>query len=134
MKPLKQMITPRVLRWIAVGVVFAGVGLALIKVMAGVLAWSYPLSTLISGEICTILRFLVVDRWVFGHERPTSKRLWQYHVATALGFAVWWCAANLLKFVGVQYLVSAVLAMFFSVGFNMLSNFRWIWHKPQAES
>ena len=101
--------------------------------MAGVLAWPYALATLISGEICTILRFLVVDRWVFSHERPTLKRLWQYHVANALGFAIWWGAANLLKLAGVQYLVASVLAMFFSVGFSMFSNFWWIWRKPAPE-
>jgi putative flippase GtrA len=134
MKPLKQVITPQVIRWIAVGVVFAGIGLVLIKLLAGVLAWPYALATLLSGEICTILRFLAVDSWVFSHKRPTFKKLWQYHVATALGFAVWWSAANLLKFFGVQYLVAAVLAMFFSVGFNMFSNFLWIWRKPAGEN
>lgn len=132
MNLLRRALTPQVLRWIAVGFLFAGVGLALIKLMAGVLAWPYTVATLASGEIGTVLRFLVVDRWVFGHRRPTLTRLWQYHVANALGFGIWWGAANLLEMAGVQYLVAAVLAMFFSVGFNMLSNFWWIWRKPAA--
>jgi putative flippase GtrA len=127
---LKQMISPKVVRWIAVGFVFAGVGLGLLKLLAGVLAWPYTVATFCSGEICTVLRFLVVDRWVFNHRTPTWKRLWQYHVANALGFGVWWSAANLLQAVGVHYLLASVLAMFFSVGFNMLSNFFWIWRKP----
>jgi putative flippase GtrA len=131
---LKRVVTPRVLRWIAVGFFFAGVGLALIKLMAGVLAWPYIVATLASGEIGTVLRFLAVDRWVFGHRRPTLTRLWQYHVANALGFGIWWSAANLLELAGVQYLLAAVLAMFFSVGFNMASNFWWIWRKPAAGS
>jgi len=130
MKRLKQVITPQVVRWLVVGVVFAGVGLGLLKLMAGVLGWPYTLATLLSGEIGTILRFLVVDRWVFRHPRPTLLRLWQYHVANALGFGIWWSVANLLEAAGVQYLVASVLAMFFSVGVNMLSNFWWIWRKP----
>ena len=130
MKRLKQVITPQVVRWLVVGVVFAGVGLGLLKLMAGVLGWPYTLATLLSGEIGTILRFLVVDRWVFRHPRPTLLRLWQYHVANALGFGIWWSVANLLETAGVQYLVASVLAMFFSVGVNMLSNFWWIWRKP----
>ena len=54
----------------------------------------------------------------------------EYHVANALGFAIWWSAAIALKFVGVHYLVASVLAMFFSVGFSLASNFFWIWRKP----
>lgn len=130
MRRLKQFVAPQVVRWIAVGVVFAAVGLGLLKLMAGVLSWPYTLATLLSGEIGTILRFLVVDRWVFGHPRPTFMRLWQYHIANALGFGIWWSVANLLAAAGVHYLVASVLAMFFSVGVNMLSNFWWIWRKP----
>jgi len=55
---------------------------------------------------------------------------WPYHVANALGFAVWWSAANLLKSVGVHYLVASVLAIVFSVGFGLVSNFLWIWRNP----
>jgi putative flippase GtrA len=106
------------------------VGVGLLKILAGVLAWPYAIATFCAGEICTLLRFLMVDRWVFSHQRPTWKRLWQYHLANVVGFAVWWSAANLLKSVGVHYLIASVLAMFFSVGFSMLSNFLWIWRKP----
>jgi len=134
MKRLKQFLTPQVMRWLVVGLLFSGLGLGLLKILAGVLAWPYALATFCSGEICTLLRFLMVDRWVFRHRRPTWKRLWQYHVANAVGFAVWWSAANLLKSVGVHYLVASVLAMFFSVGFSLLSNFLWIWRKPATES
>lgn len=134
MKILKRIITPQVLRWVVVGFVAAGVGLSLIKLMAGILAWPFAVATLASGEVTTILRFFAVDRWVFHHQRPTLKRLWQYHLANALGFAIWWCAANALKYFGVDYLVASVLAMFASVGFNLLSNFFWIWRKPAVET
>lgn len=120
-------------RWLIVGVLFAGLGLGLIKLLAGVLAWPYSVATFCSGEICTLLRFLMVDRWVFAHRRPTWKRLWQYHVANALGFGIWWAAANLLKLAGVHYILASLFAMFFSVGFSMVSNFFWIWRKPAAE-
>jgi len=125
------MLTPQVQRWFVAGVLFAGIGLGLLKVLAGILAWPYSLATLCSGEVCTLLRYLMVDRWVFGNQRPTMKRLWQYHVANAIGFAVWWSAANLLKYVGVHYLAASVLAMFFSVGFGLASNFLWIWRDPK---
>lgn len=130
MRRLRKLVNPEVLRWLVVGVVFAVLGIGLLKLMAGVLGWPYTLATLVSGEIVTILRFLVVDRWVFRHPRPTLRRLGQYHIANALGFGIWWSAANLLAAAGVQYLVASVLAMCFSVGINMLSNFGWIWRKP----
>ena len=134
MKRLKQILTPQVMRWLVVGVVFSGVGLSLLKLFAGVLAWPYALATLCSAMIGTLLRFLVVDRWVFSHRRPTGKRLGQYLIANAMGFAVWWSAANLFKSAGVHYLLASVCAMFFSVGFGLISNFLWIWRKPVSES
>lgn len=129
---LRKLVTPAVLRWLAVGFFFAAVGIGLIKLMAGILGWPYFAATLCAGEIGTILRFFAVDRWVFGHRRPTWKRLGQYHVANALGFGVWWGAANVLQAIGVQYLLASILAMGFSVGFNLLSNFLWIWRKSSV--
>jgi putative flippase GtrA len=114
-------------RWLVIGFVFAVASLGLLKLLVVSLAWPYAVATLCSGEICTILRFLVVDRWVFNHRALTWKKLCQYHAANALGFGIWWGVANLLKAAGVNYLLAAVLAMFFSVGFNLLSNFLWIW-------
>jgi putative flippase GtrA len=129
---LSKFLTPQVFRWLAAGIVFSALGLAMIKLLAGVLAWPYAIATFCTGEVCTVLRFLVVDRWVFEHRRPTWTRLWQYHIANAAGFGIWWAAANLLRAAGVHYIVAAIFAMCFSVGFNLLSNFLWIWRKPAS--
>jgi putative flippase GtrA len=134
MKPLKEIITPQMIRWIAIGVVFAAVGIGLIEVMVGMLAWPFALATLLSSELCTLLRFVAVNHWVFPHHHLTWRRLWRYHVVNALGFAIWWGAANLLKFLGVQYLLASALATFASVGFSMVSNFYWIWRKPTGKT
>lgn len=133
MNALKKFISPRVLRWLAVSVFFAALGVGLLKLLVGVLVWPYTFATFFSGEIIILLRFLMVDRWVFNHRRPTWKRLGQYHIANALGFSIWWSAANLLKSSGVHYLLASVLAMFVSVGFSMLTNFLWIWRKPAVD-
>ncbi len=118
-----------VVRWLVVGTIFAGVGLSLLKLFFDVLHWPYWLATLVQAEISTLLRYLVNDRWVFRHPRPTWQRLWQYHLATAGGFVVWWVATNLLQAQGVHYLLAAVLGGGCSVGFNLLANFRWVWRK-----
>lgn len=127
---MKRIFSPQVLRWFVVGIVFAALGIALLKMFVGALHWPYAVATLVSGELGTILRFFAVDRWVFGHSRPTLRRLWQYHIASALGFGIWWSASNVLNLAGVQYLAASVLGMCFSVGFSALSNFFWVWRKP----
>ena len=119
-------------RWGVSGLVFMGANTGFLYVLVRGMGLGVPLATLVSAEACTLLRYPLNEWWVFGTAMLSRKRLWQYHVANALGFAIWWGAANLLELAGVQYLVAAVLAMFFSVGFNMLSNFWWIWRKPAA--
>lgn len=119
-------------RWLAAGLVCAGIGLALLKVTAGLLGWPYALATLFTAEICTVLNFLLVDRWAFGHARPTWKRLGQYHVANAAGFVAWWIAANALQRAGVHYLLASLLGTLLSSGLSIVTNFFWIWRKPVA--
>ena len=114
-------------RWFVVAGIFTGVGLGLLKYFVGVLHWHYAISTLIQSEICNLLRFFVNDRWVFRCERPTVRRLWQYHVANAAGFVVWWLCANVLKSAGMHYLLASLVAMIGSVGVSLFANFGWIW-------
>lgn len=134
MKPLKEIVTPQIIRWIAVGVLFAAAGIGMIKVMVGMLGWNFAVATLLTGEISTVLRFFAVHYWVFSHHHPTWKRLGRYHVVNALGFAIWWGAANILKSLGVEYLLASVFATFVSVGFSMVSNFYWVWRKPSEKT
>ncbi len=119
-------------RWFAVATVFTTLGLGLLKLFVDVLHWPYAVATLVQSETCNLLRFFANDRWVFGKRRPTWKRLVQYHVANAMGFAVWWAGANGLKALGVHYLWASVLAMIGSFGVSWLTNFKWIWRKRKG--
>lgn len=121
---------PKVFRWLVVGVLFELPDLLLIKVTVGVLGWPYAVGTFCSGWLCTVGRFLVLDRCVFGHARPSFTRLGQYHVANAFGFAIWWSSANALEFLGLHYLVASLVATAVSAGFNLAASFRWVWRKP----
>ena len=129
-----KFITPEFTRWVAVTLVFTVVSLAMIKVMVSILGWPYSIATIISSEACTLVRFITLDRSVFKKTGGTWTRLWQYHVASAVGFAVWWISANLLQTYGVQYLLAAVLATFCSVGVNIVTNFFWVWRKSAAKN
>jgi putative flippase GtrA len=116
-------------RWTLVGALFSALGLALLHVFF--VYWDFPywLATAVQAELCTVLRFLVNDRWVFGHSRPTWSRLAQYHLANAAAFLVWWSIANLLQRAGVHHLLAAMLAAACSMLLSAAANFLWIWRK-----
>jgi putative flippase GtrA len=86
-------------------------------------------ATLISAELCTILRFFVNEHWVFKGIGPVWKRLLQYHVANAGSFVVWMIAANLLIHWGIHYLLASALAVGISITASMASNFLWVWRR-----
>jgi len=123
-------------RWIIAGGVFLVLNTGFLYLLVGVLGVPVAAGTLVSAELCTLLRYLVNDHWVFGHPRPSWRRLWQYHVANGAAFVVWWVAANGLNLLGVHYLLAGILAVGFSTGFSMGTNFFWIWrhkhHPPRA--
>jgi len=109
-----------------------GLNLGLLYLLVDVLGVPFFLAPLASAEICLTLRFLANDRWVFGHPRPTWRRLGAYHIAVAGGFVLWWATSNILVFFGVHYLLAALLAIVGSIGFNLATNFAWIWKKRSA--
>src|SRR5690349_14534146 len=83
-------------RWWAGGLLFLVINIPLLYSLHDVLGLPVWLATLVGGEIGTILRFLVNDRWVFGNPRPTWLRLFQYQIAVASSFAIWWAVTNAL--------------------------------------
>ncbi|MDB9315156.1 GtrA family protein [Spirulina sp. CS-785/01] len=118
-------------RWWIVGLFFTGINIPLLYVFKEWFVFNLFIATFLASEIGTICRFFVNDRWVFGHPRPTWKRLWQYHVAISSSFVIWYSAANYLPRLGIHYLIAAILATCLSVGWSMITNFLWIWRKKQ---
>jgi putative flippase GtrA len=118
-----------IVRWWVVGIAFAVVNIGLLYLLHD--TWALPLvaATLIAGELGTVARFVINDRWVFGHSRPTWKRLIEYHAAVASSFVIWWSVTNLLALWGLNYLVASLAGQAFSVGWSMVTNFLWIWRR-----
>lgn len=116
-------------RWWAVGLLFLVLNIPLLYSLRDVLGLPLWLATLAGGEIGTLARFCVNDRWVFGHHRPTVKRALQYHVAVASSFCIWWVVTNALAQLGLHYLIAAIAGQAASVGWSMLTNFGWIWRR-----
>lgn len=119
----------RVLRWLAAGVSFMAVSSAFLYAFVDVLGLIVPIATLLTAEVCTLLRFLVNHYWVFGQRNPTWRQCVEYHLATAAGFVTWWVATNVLVFLGVQYILASLLAVPFSAVVNLATNFLWVWSK-----
>jgi putative flippase GtrA len=129
-KKLIERVSWRALgRWWIVGLAFTGVGLVVLYVLRDVLHLPLLAATTIGAEAILLVRFLINDRWVFGHRRPTWLRLWQFHVAGAAGGAVWWVVANALPRLGLNYLLAATAGTACSVVFGMGTNFLWVWRR-----
>jgi putative flippase GtrA len=121
--------THPVVRWFFVGAIFLGIGLSLLQLFVGLLGWPFWAASLVQAELCTLLRFLANERWVFCQGQPTWARLGKYHVANAGGFAVWWTTANALQRAEVPYLWAATLAVVFSTLLSLATNFLWVWRR-----
>jgi putative flippase GtrA len=114
-------------RWFAAGLLFMGVNTLALYLLVQHAHIRVFLATLLSAEICTLLRFLMNQHWVFRASTPSWRRLWQYHLANAGAFVVWWLGTNLLCAVGVNYLLASIAAVTLSTGFSFASNFYWVW-------
>lgn len=77
-----------VVRWWIVGFIGTALDLLLLYFLVDIMRLNLPVATFAAGEFATLMRFVVNDRWVFGHRSPTWKRLWQYHLAVLLSFIV----------------------------------------------
>jgi putative flippase GtrA len=121
-----------VVRWGFVGVVAAVGELGLLKLLVDSLAWPLPLSTIVAAETFIVLKFLVSDRWVFGHARPTIPRLLRYHGACAGALLVYWIVINGLTLLGLRYEIGFVLGTAASFTWSLLTNFLWVWARPAA--
>jgi putative flippase GtrA len=117
------------LRWLATGVAFIFINSIFMVGLVEYFKLDAIWVTLISAELCTILRFFVNEHWVFKGIGPVWKRLLQYHVANAGSFVVWIIAANLLIHWGIHYLLASALAVGISTMVSMASNFLWVWRK-----
>lgn len=119
-------------RWLAAGFSFLFVNALIMSMLIEVFKFRIFIASVISAELCTILRFFVNERWVFAGTGPIWTRFWKYHVANATSFVVWLSIVNLLVILGVHYLIASVLAVGISVLTSLATNFLWVWRKKSS--
>jgi putative flippase GtrA len=121
-------------RWFIVGIAFLAVGTALLWAAKELLHLPLLAATIVSAELTLLIRFFINDAWVFKNQRPSWRRLWQFHVAGAGGFAVWLAVTNTLPLIGIHYLIASAAGSAVSMLFSILTNFLWIWRKRDSHT
>jgi putative flippase GtrA len=120
--------TRRVASWVLIGLTASLVELALLRLLYEILRWPLPLATATAAEALIVVKFLVTDRWVFGHPSPTVERLVRYHGASAGAFVVYWLVVNGLGvLVGLPYVAAFLLGTAAAFAWSLMSNFLWVW-------
>jgi putative flippase GtrA len=115
-----------VVRWWAVTGGFVVFDYSLLFLLVGVAGLGTTLGYTIDVAASTVLRYLVTDRFVFG-QTPSWRRFGQFVASTGTALVVWWVIATGLAWLGLHYLVAALVGSACSVGLNLVAHFRWIW-------
>jgi putative flippase GtrA len=129
--------TKRVASWLVLGLTGSVLELGLLRGLLEGLLWSLPVATAVAAEVLIVIKFLVADRWVFRHPRPTLARLMRYHGASAGALLVYWLVINWLGLVvGMLYVFAFIVGTAAAFVWSLLTNFLWVWAQParsQAE-
>jgi putative flippase GtrA len=128
LKPRPMWRTRQVAGWFLIGLTASLVELALLRLLYEGLQWPLPVATATAAEVLIIVKFLVADRWVFGHAGPTVERLARYHGASAGAFVVYWLVVNALAgLLGLPYVAAFVVGTGAAFTWSLMSNFFWVW-------
>src|SRR5947209_14557656 len=121
----------RVASWFLLGLTASLVELALLRGLYEGLEWALPVATAVAAEVLIIIKFLVADRWVFGHRYPTLGRLVRYHGASAGALIVYWLVINALGLiVGLPYVAAFIVGTAAAFAWSLATNFLWVWAQP----
>jgi len=124
-----ELLNQPVYRWLIVGGSFLFINAIFMWIFVEKIHLAVFVATVISAEVCTVLRFFVNENWVFRTGQHCWVRLGQFHVANGAAFIIWLALTNLLVLRGFHYQLASVAGVACSVGASFLSNFLWVWRK-----
>lgn len=122
----------QLVKWILAGLFFMGISSIFLYIFVEIFYVSMVWATLLSAELCTLLRYFINSIWIFKVNKCTVKSCIQYHIANGGAFLVWWSTANLFVLFGMYYIVAGALAVGASIFFSLFSNFFWVWKKEKV--
>ena len=132
---LRLIDTRRVAAWTVLGLGAAAAELGLLRLFYEGLAVPLPVATALAAEVLILVKFVLNDRWVFGHPHPTLDRAVRYHGACAGALVVYWVVINALAgLLGVPYALGFVIGTVASFVWSLVTNFLWVWSRADVRS
>lgn len=119
--------------WLVVGVAAAGLEFGLLRLLTNGLGLALWLSSAVAAEVLILGRFLVMDRWVFRHARPSLERLLRYQGACLGALLVYWLVINTASgALGLPDWIGFLVGTGAALGWSLLTNFLWVWRGRSA--
>jgi putative flippase GtrA len=114
---------------LSVGAMVVELGLLRGLLAVGVVLW---LGTALAAEVLILARFVIADRWVFGHARPTWARLAKYQSSCLGSLAVSWVVTNVaVELAHMDVNFAFLLASGTAFCWSVMTNFLWVWRHPK---
>ena len=121
------------LKWASGGMLLMLISLFLIHNFVVYLHFTVSVATALAAEICTLIRFVINNYWVFGRESFSIRGCMEFHLANFGTFIIWWVAANSLHLIGIHYLLATIMAVGLSVIVSFASTFFWVWKSSDTD-
>jgi dolichol-phosphate mannosyltransferase len=118
-------------RWIYVGIVFLLLNSGILWLITECLNWTAIQATVFSCIFLTIIRFHVLDKYVFKSVKATLKKFTKYQFVTLLALFSYLAVTSQLIEIGIHYQVSAVIGIVFSTLINFFTNFLIVWNNEK---
>jgi putative flippase GtrA len=132
---LRLIDSRRVVGWTVLGLGAAAAELGLLRVLHETLGLPLPVATALAAEMLILVKFVLNDRWVFGHPRPTIDRAVKYHGACAGALIVYLLVINALAGpLGVPYALGFLIGTVASFVWSLVTNFLWVWSRAGVRS
>lgn len=114
--------------WVLIGLLIVLISTLCLYIFIDLLELPVEVATLINAEILISFRYYLLKIFIFKSKSKNALiSLFNFHMASAAGFAIWWLITNLLVNQGFFYIYANLIGMIFSVFFNFISHFFWIW-------
>jgi len=114
--------------WVLIGFFIALISSLCLYVFIDLLEFRVEVATLINAEILITFRYYLLKVFIFKSKSKNALiSLFNFHIASTAGFAIWWLITNFFVNQGLFYIYANLIGIIFSVFFNFISHFFWIW-------
>jgi putative flippase GtrA len=114
--------------WLLIGLLIVLISTLCLYIFIDLLELPVEIATLINAEILILFRYYLLKVFIFKSKTKNLLiNLFNFHIASTAGFAIWWLITNFMINQGFFYIYANLIGIIFSVFFNFISHFFWIW-------